>query len=101
MIKSDFTRSLAEHSLAEDEAETCHQKITLEDKVTNVSKEQNVKHEEQESTKLKRSFDKRKGFLELRDVRRDAVLRQVFDRCVPKRRRVKGRCEVAPLRLVG
>ena len=75
MIKSDFTKTLVELFLAEDESETGYQKITQEHKVTNVSKEQDVKHEEQESSKLKRSVDQGQGFREVRDVRRS--VRQV------------------------
>ena len=55
VIESDFSKNLAELSLAEDQAENGYQKVTQENKVTKVSKEQDVKYKEQESANLKKS----------------------------------------------
>jgi len=54
VIESDFSKNLAELSLTESESESSYQKLTQENKVTKVSKEQDVKYKQQESSNLKR-----------------------------------------------
>ena len=55
VIESDFSKILAEQSLSsESEAEGCYPKVTQENKVTKVSKEQDVKYKEQEIAYLKK-----------------------------------------------
>jgi len=50
VVESDFSKNLAELSLSEDEAEAGYQKLMQQNKVTKVSKEQDVKYKEQESS---------------------------------------------------
>ena len=50
---SDFSKKLAEVSLSQDEAEARCQKLTQQNKVTKVSKDQDVKYKEQDSSGLK------------------------------------------------
>ena len=47
-VESDFSKSLAQLSLAEEEAEIGYQKITKENIATEVSRERDVKCEEHE-----------------------------------------------------
>ena len=54
-VESDFSKDLAELSVAEDEAEIGYQKITKENIVTKASEEQDVMHKEQESANLKKA----------------------------------------------
>ena len=54
VIEGNFTKKLAEPPLAEDEVEIGYQKVTQENNVTKVSKEQDVKYKEQESANLKK-----------------------------------------------
>ena len=55
VIESYFSKISAELSLAEDECDFRYRKFTQENKVTKVSKEQDVKYNEQESANLKKS----------------------------------------------
>merc|ERR1719383_506240 len=55
VIESDFSKNLAELSLSESESESSYQKLTQENKVTKVTKEQDVKYKQEESANLKRS----------------------------------------------
>merc|ERR1712209_252713 len=55
VIESDFSKNLAELSLSESESGSSYQKLTQENKVTKVSKEQDVKYKQEESANLKRS----------------------------------------------
>ena len=57
VIERDFSKNLAEPSLAEDEAENGYQKATQENNVTKVSKEQDVKYKEQECANSKKFAD--------------------------------------------
>ena len=57
VIERKFTKNLAEPPLAEEEAENGYQKVTQENNVTKVSKEQDVKYTEQESANLKKCAD--------------------------------------------
>ena len=57
VIERDFTKNLAEPFLTEDEAENGYQKAIQENNVTKVSKEQDVKYEEQECANLKKFAD--------------------------------------------
>ena len=57
VIERSFAKNLAEPLLAEDEVEIGHQKVTQENNVTKVSKEQDVKFQEQESAILKKFAD--------------------------------------------
>ena len=54
VIESGFSKNLGELSLSESEAESSHQKLTQENKLSKVSKEQDVKYKQEESTNLKR-----------------------------------------------
>ena len=54
VIESDFSKILAEHPLVESQAEGCYHRVTQENKVTKVSKEQDVKYKEQEIACLKK-----------------------------------------------
>ena len=49
VIERNFTKNLAEPPLAEDEVEIGYQKVTQENNVTKVLKEQHVKYKEQET----------------------------------------------------
>ena len=57
MIERNFTKNLAESPLVEDEVEIRCQKVTQENNVTKVSKEQVVNCKEQESSNLKKFAD--------------------------------------------
>ena len=50
---SDFSKKLAEVSFSQDEAEAGYQTLTQQNKFTKVSKDQDVKYKEQESSGLK------------------------------------------------
>ena len=54
VIESGFFKNLGELSLSESEAESSHQKLTQENKLSKVSKEQDVKYKQEESSNLKR-----------------------------------------------
>ena len=49
-----ISKILAEHLLNESQAEGCYHRVTRENKVTKVSKEQDVKYKEQEISCLKK-----------------------------------------------
>eukprot|EP00450_Noctiluca_scintillans_P002421 CAMPEP_0194482150 /NCGR_PEP_ID=MMETSP0253-20130528/4235_1 /TAXON_ID=2966 /ORGANISM="Noctiluca scintillans" /LENGTH=688 /DNA_ID=CAMNT_0039321673 /DNA_START=47 /DNA_END=2116 /DNA_ORIENTATION=+ len=55
VIEADFSKNLAELSLAEEEGESSYQKLTQTNHLAKVSKEQDVKYKQEESTNLKRS----------------------------------------------
>merc|ERR1712064_21522 len=87
VIESDFSKNLAELSLAEDEAENGYQKVTQENKVTKVSKEQDVKHKEQESANLKKSAGELTSDRDSSNAELSAVvqyLAKLNDMCVAK-----------------
>ena len=87
VIESDFSKNLAELSLAEDEAENGYQKVTQENKVTKVSKEQDVKYKEQESANLKKSAGELTSDRDSSDAELSAVvqyLAKLNDMCVAK-----------------
>merc|ERR1712012_1154399 len=87
VIESDFSKNLAELSLAEDEAETGYQKVTQENKVTKVSKEQDVKYKEQKSANLKKSAGELASDRDSSNAELSAVvqyLAKLNDMCVAK-----------------
>ena len=87
VIESDFSKNLAELSLAEDEAENGYQKVTQENKVTKVSKEQDVKYKEQESANLKKSAAELTSDRDSSNAELSAVvqyLAKLNDMCVAK-----------------
>merc|ERR1712065_27731 len=87
VIERDFAKNLAELSLAEDEAENGYQKVTQENKVTKVSKEQDVKYKEQESANLKKSAGELTSDRDSSNAELSAVvqyLAKLSDMCVAK-----------------
>ena len=87
VVESDFSKNLAELSLAEDEAEAGYQKITQENKVTKASKEQDVKYKEQESANLKKSASELTSDRDSANSELSAVvqyLAKLNDMCVAK-----------------
>merc|ERR1712136_729359 len=77
VVESDFSKNLAELSLAEDEAEAGYQKITQENKVNKASKEQDLKKSGGELTS-----DGDSASAELSAV--VEYLAKLGDMCVPK-----------------
>jgi len=87
VVESDFSKNLAELSLAEDEAEAGYQKITQENKVNKASKEQDVKYKAQESANLKKSAGELTSDGDSASAELSAVveyLAKLGDMCVPK-----------------
>jgi len=87
VVESDFSKNLAELSLAEDEAEAGYQKITQENKVTKAAKEQDVKYKEQESANLKKSASELTSDRDSANSELSAVvqyLAKLNDMCVAK-----------------
>merc|ERR1712227_879743 len=87
VVESDFSKNLAELSLAEDEAEAGYQKITHENKVTKAAKEQDVKYKEQESANLKKSASELTSDRDSANSELSAVvqyLAKLNDMCVAK-----------------
>merc|ERR1719198_22257 len=52
VIESDFSKSLAEETVAEEQAASSYEKTTQENKISKAMKEQDVKYKTQESTSL-------------------------------------------------
>ena len=87
VVESDFSKNLAELSLSDDEAEAGYQKLTQQNKVTKVSKEQDVKYKEQESSGLKKSAGELTSDRDSANAELSAVveyLAKLNDMCVAK-----------------
>jgi chromosome segregation ATPase len=52
VIESDFSKSLAEETVAEEEAQSTYEKVSQENKITKAMREQDVKYKTQEATSL-------------------------------------------------
>jgi len=52
VVESDFSKSLATETVAEEEAQTTYEKVTQENKITKAMKDQDVKYKSQEATSL-------------------------------------------------
>jgi len=52
VVESDFSKSLAEETVAEEEAQTTYEKVSQENKITKAMKDQDVKYKNQEATAL-------------------------------------------------
>jgi len=52
VVESDFSKSLATETVAEEEAQTTYEKVMQENKITKAMKDQDVKYKSQEATSL-------------------------------------------------
>ena len=87
VIESGFFKNLAELSLSNSEAESSHQKLTQENKLSKVSKEQDVKYKQEESTNLKRLSDELTSERDSSNAELSAVvqcLAKLGDMCIVK-----------------
>ena len=56
VCESDFSKSLAEETVAEDEAQTEFEKMTQENKISKTTKEQDVKYKTSEAKSLDKAI---------------------------------------------
>mmetsp|Transcript_44968 Transcript_44968/g.104032 ORF Transcript_44968/g.104032 Transcript_44968/m.104032 type:complete len:699 (-) Transcript_44968:38-2134(-) len=87
VIESDFTKSLAEATLTEESAQTGYDKMTQENKITKVTKEQDVKYKSQEAAGLDKAVAEHSTDREGLQTELSAVLEyseKLVDECVAK-----------------
>jgi chromosome segregation ATPase len=87
VVESDFSKNLAELTLAEDEAESGYQKLTQQNKVTKASLEQDVKYKGESSGALKKEVGEWTGDKDSATTELSAVveyLSKLNDMCVAK-----------------
>uniref|UniRef100_A0A7S1S9Z2 Uncharacterized protein n=1 Tax=Alexandrium catenella TaxID=2925 RepID=A0A7S1S9Z2_ALECA len=87
VVQSDFAKNLAAAEVQEDDAEVEYQKVTQSNKVTRKLKEQDVKYNTQEVTKLDQSVAELTADRDTADAELSAVLEyyaKVKERCIAK-----------------
>mmetsp|Transcript_29933 Transcript_29933/g.69032 ORF Transcript_29933/g.69032 Transcript_29933/m.69032 type:complete len:704 (+) Transcript_29933:89-2200(+) len=87
VIASDFTKSLAQATLAEESAETEYDKTTQENKITKATKDQDVKYKTQEAAGLDKAVAEHSTDREGLQTELSAVLEyseKLVDECVAK-----------------
>jgi len=104
VIASDFSKSLAQETVAEDEAQTTYEKTTQENKILKATKEQDVKYKTKEAAGLDKAVAEHSSDREGLQTELSAVLEyaeKLVEQCVAKPETYESRKERRAAEIAG